>query len=200
MVRFFIYLTAFSFLSAICKAEISTYYQLNLTDWPTEIRLSLENEVREIKDNQLTPEKLNQLLKKLDTTFRFNSLKLIAGSKPFELRLVGEISTQIESIEFQGLSDLSEGEALLLMNLYCAVGRNSCHSSSTSAISLSAGREATAPVSCAFTMILSRIRLQPRTCSSRITSLSRNSGAMPTMSCRNSPITTAIVESGVPIS
>ena len=117
MVRFFIYLTAFSFLSAICKAEISTYYQLNLTDWPSEIILSLENEVHEIKDNQLTAEKLNLLLKKLDTTFRFNSLKLIAGSKPFELRLVGEISTQIESIEFQGLSDLSEGEALLLMNL-----------------------------------------------------------------------------------
>lgn len=105
----------------ICyAAEIlsqSEFYQLNLSDWPTDMIKSLENEVPEINNSKLTKEKLNELLKKLDSKFHFNSLKLTPSAKPFELRLVGEISAQIETIEFQGLSDLSDGEALLLMNL-----------------------------------------------------------------------------------
>ena len=117
MVKFLTYIIAISFLSALCTAETLPYYQLNLTDWPSDMIQSIESEVPEINDKQLSAEKLNQLLKKLDSKFRFNSLKLISGSKSFELRLVGEISAQIESIEFQGLTDLSEGEALLLMNL-----------------------------------------------------------------------------------
>ncbi len=114
------FLLVFGFVGMSYTAEFSSqagYYQLNLSDWPNDMIQSLETDVPEVNNTQLTPEKLNTLIKKLDLKFRFNSLKLISGAKPHELRLVGEISAQIEMIEFEGLSDLSEGEALLLMNL-----------------------------------------------------------------------------------
>ncbi len=98
-------------------AATAAAYSLDLSDWPADVVKNMEKEVPEVKDKQLTQEKLNRILKELDLKFRFNSLKLITGKKPNELRLSGEISAQIEAIEFKGLDDLSEGEALLIMNL-----------------------------------------------------------------------------------
>ncbi len=115
MVKFLI--PAILFFSFIIHAEGTVFYQINLTDWPLQMLETLQKEVPEISDNQLTEEKLNQILKQLDIKFHFNNLKLVQSPHSNELRLVGEISPQIESIEFQGLREISEGEALLVMNL-----------------------------------------------------------------------------------
>lgn len=60
---------------------------------------------------------LNLLLKKLDQNFNFNKLKLIKSNSNNELLLVGEISPVVKKINFNGLSDLNDTEALSLMGL-----------------------------------------------------------------------------------
>ncbi|OFZ31215.1 MAG: hypothetical protein A2622_01045 [Bdellovibrionales bacterium RIFCSPHIGHO2_01_FULL_40_29] len=116
MVAFFTRLVLFILISVSARA-VTTVYSVNLSDWPADMVTSMRKSVPALASNQLTSEQLNVILKELDSQFQFNSLRLIKGSSPGELRLVGEISAQIEAIEFKGLEELSDGEALVLMNL-----------------------------------------------------------------------------------
>lgn len=88
---------------------------LNLSDWPTDVIERIKKEIPELDDKNLNTEKLNIILKKIDQKMQFNSLKLVKF--PNETRLVGEISASIDKIEFQGLKDLSESEALSILSL-----------------------------------------------------------------------------------
>ncbi len=98
-------------------APAAEVYQLNLADWPADVVANMQKEIPDLASTQLTEERLNQILKELDVKFRFNSLKLLTGTRPGELRLSGDISAQIETIDIDGADDLSDGEALLIMNL-----------------------------------------------------------------------------------
>lgn len=88
---------------------------LNLSDWPADVTERMKKEIPELVGSQLDAEKLNIILKKIDQSMQFNSLKVIQSNN--ELRLVGEISASIDKIEFEGLKDLSESEALAILNL-----------------------------------------------------------------------------------
>ena len=71
----------------------------------------------EIKSRDLDLENLNEILKKLDENFHFNSLKLVRTANGNDLLLVGEISPEVKKITFEGLTGLSDAEALSLMGL-----------------------------------------------------------------------------------
>ncbi len=73
--------------------------------------------VPELKRRDLDLENLNEILKKLDDNFHFNSLKLVKNNVNNDLLLVGEISPEVKKITFEGLSILSDTEALSLMGL-----------------------------------------------------------------------------------
>lgn len=88
---------------------------LNLSDWPPDVIERIKKEIPELTDKNLDSEKLNLILKKIDQSMQFNSLKVLQF--PNELRLVGEISATVDKIEFQGLKDLSESEALSILSL-----------------------------------------------------------------------------------
>lgn len=93
---------------------------LNLSDWPADVLVRMKKEIPELDDKNLDTEKLNLILKKIDQSMQFNSLKVLQYSN--ELRLVGEISAYVEKIEFQGLKDLSEAEALSILSLNLKTG------------------------------------------------------------------------------
>ncbi len=88
---------------------------LNLSDWPTDVYEKMRKEVPELDQKNLDEEDLNHILKKIDQKMQFNSLKAVKFSN--EIRLVGEISATVEKVEFQGLDEISESEALTLINL-----------------------------------------------------------------------------------
>lgn len=100
------------FLSLWAQAKLPP---LNLTDWPLDVVERMRKEVPELNEIISDEEHLNLILKKIDQKMQFNSLKAIR--LPNELRLVGEISAVVEKVEFQGLDDLSETEALAILNL-----------------------------------------------------------------------------------
>lgn len=91
------------------------YPAFNLTDWPEDVLLQIKKEAPEITKKKLNAFELNQILKKLDQKMQFNSLKIVLVKN--ELRLVGEISATVEKIQFQGLKDISENEALNILNI-----------------------------------------------------------------------------------
>ncbi len=88
---------------------------LNLADWPADVIEKMKKEVPELETKELTPTKLNLILKKIDQKMQFNSLKAVQS--PTEMRLIGEISAQVDKVEFQGLEEMSEAEALVIINL-----------------------------------------------------------------------------------
>ncbi len=98
-------------------AWAQTKYRINLSDWPADVIDRMKKEVPELKAKTFTEEYLNIVLKNLDQKMQFNRLKLVRGSQPDELRIVGEISATVDQIAFDGLKDLSEAEALTLTNL-----------------------------------------------------------------------------------
>lgn len=75
----------------------------------------MKKEIPELEEKNIDAEKLNIILKKIDQSMQFNSLKVIQSSN--ELRLVGEISASVDKVEFEGLKDLSESEALTILSL-----------------------------------------------------------------------------------
>ncbi|MFZ3230324.1 MAG: POTRA domain-containing protein [Pseudobdellovibrio sp.] len=97
-----------------------TGFSINLSNWPADVTQNIIHEVPEILSKQLSLEQINQILKALDQKFKFNSLKVIKTKVATELTLVGEITAQVESIDFQGLEDISDTEALTIMNLSTA--------------------------------------------------------------------------------
>lgn len=104
------------FLSLFSHSAEKTY-SINLKDWPADMAEKIIKLAPEIKKNDLTAENLNLLLKKLDSNFNFNSLWLVKTGPENDLLLVGEISPEVNKINFIGLSDLSDAEALTLMGL-----------------------------------------------------------------------------------
>jgi outer membrane protein insertion porin family len=88
---------------------------LNLTDWPQDIVEQMRKEVPELNQKTFDEPTLNKILKKLDQKMQFNALKVVQVEE--EMRLVGEISAVVDKIELQGLEEISDSEALTLMNL-----------------------------------------------------------------------------------
>lgn len=110
----------FSSYHSTAIAQTSTNassYLINLDNWPKDVVVNLVKEVPQVKAKQLTLEQINDVLKRLDQKFKFNGLRVVKTEGSNELTLSGEISSQIESIDFKGLEDLSESEALSVMNL-----------------------------------------------------------------------------------
>ncbi|MBC7464522.1 MAG: BamA/TamA family outer membrane protein [Bdellovibrio sp.] len=92
-------------------------YSINVESWPKDVVQNMLKEAPELASKQLNQEQINLILKKLDQKFKFNGLRVVKTEGSNELILSGEISPQIEAIEFQGLEDLSESDALATMNL-----------------------------------------------------------------------------------
>lgn len=93
-------------------------YKLNLNDWPDDVVAKMKKEVQELNSPPYSEEDLNIILKKLDFKMQFNSLKIVKiPNSDNEVKLIGEISAQVEKIDFNDLDEISESEALTLMNL-----------------------------------------------------------------------------------
>ena len=105
------------FLFPFWAAAAGSSFSISLHDWPTDIANQFKKEVPELSNKSLTEEQINKILKSLDQKFRFSFLQVIKSENSNELTLTGEIAAEIETISFQGLEDISESEALLLMNL-----------------------------------------------------------------------------------
>ncbi len=110
-------ISIFLFISLSSAFAVGQTRQLNLSDWPNDVIERMKKDVPEINAQPLTDELLNTILKKLDQKMQFNSLKLVNGKTEGELRLVGEISAEVEKIEFDGAKELSDAEAMTLTNL-----------------------------------------------------------------------------------
>lgn len=110
---FFFFLSFIYFTSLVQAAN--KLPPLNLSDWPADVVDRMKRVAPELTQKDLDAEKLNVILKKIDQSMQFNSLKVMLF--PSEIRLVGEISASVEKIEFEGLKDLSESEALSILNL-----------------------------------------------------------------------------------
>lgn len=111
------FLTSVSLLAANGIAKLP---HLNLSDWPADVVAKMKKDIPELEQKDLDEEKLNILLKKIDQSLQFNSLKAVQSNN--EIRLAGEISASIDKIEFEGLKDLSESEALSILNLNLKTG------------------------------------------------------------------------------
>lgn len=90
---------------------------INLKDWPADIAAKIKIIEPRIVNYGYDLSELNTLLKKLDQSFNFNRLKLMRMNASNELLLVGEISPQVKKINFIGLTDMNDTEALTLMGL-----------------------------------------------------------------------------------
>lgn len=112
--RIFIFLS-FIFISFVATA--AEKYSVNLKDWPPDIATKIIKTTPEISRKDLGTEDLNFILKKLDDSFNFNSLKIVKVDNTNELALVGEISPEVKEIKFEDLFDTTESEALALMGL-----------------------------------------------------------------------------------
>ncbi|MBC7743344.1 MAG: BamA/TamA family outer membrane protein [Bdellovibrionaceae bacterium] len=106
----------FLFLFCAFQANAETYH-FDLKDWPADVVDRMKAEVPEVGATNLTDEQLNLVLKKLDQKLQFNSLRVVSTTDRHEVRLVGEISAIVEKIDFLGLEDMSESEAITLTNL-----------------------------------------------------------------------------------
>ncbi|AGH95177.1 outer membrane protein assembly factor [Pseudobdellovibrio exovorus] len=112
--KLFIFVCLFSCLSVAAEPR----YSVNLKDWPEDITNKIISVAPEIKEKNLSLSTLNSILKKIDSTLNFNSLKFAKISpNSSEVILIGEISPTIQKISFSGLSGLNETDALNIMGL-----------------------------------------------------------------------------------
>ncbi len=112
------YLSALLFLLfSVLAFSAEKKYSISLKDWPADMSARIVKLAPEIKRRDLDLENLNGILKKLDENFHFNSLKLVRTASGNDLLLVGEISPEVKKITFEGLSNLTDAEALSLMGL-----------------------------------------------------------------------------------
>lgn len=91
-------------------------YSVSLKDWPSDIVAKINRIAPEINRTNLDEATLNVILKKLDESFNFITLKLVKSNSGNELILVGEISPEVK-VRFENLSELSESEAVSTMGL-----------------------------------------------------------------------------------
>ena len=117
MMKLFLVLSLL-FLSSFATAA-ETKYSVILKDWPDDIVQKIQRIAPEIIRKDLDEQSLNRIIKKLDESFSFNSLKLVKLDGGNELTLVGEISPEVK-ISFSGLVDLTETDALNTMGLTVA--------------------------------------------------------------------------------
>jgi len=109
--------TAFSLQNVKKENSIEKKYSISLKDWPMDFATQIIELVPEIAHAEFDLESINALLKKIDKKFNFNKLKLVESTLSTQLLLIGEIFPQIKKISFNGLVDISESDALNLMNL-----------------------------------------------------------------------------------
>lgn len=91
-------------------------YTVNLKDWPADMVNKIYSTVPALRSREMSADELNAALKKLDEKFNFNSLKLLKQEGSSALLLVGEISPEVK-VRFEGLSELTEQEAISTMSL-----------------------------------------------------------------------------------
>ena len=92
-------------------------YSISLKDWPQDMAAKIIKLAPEITGNDLSVENLNTIIKKLDMNLHFTSLRLVKNNSGNDLLLVGEISPEVKKITFDGLSTITDSEALVLMGL-----------------------------------------------------------------------------------
>lgn len=121
-----------SWAKASVTEKQSELYKIDLSDWPNDVVEKMKKEVPEMNHELIKVDELNVILKKLDQKLQFESLRFVQTSSTettpqeallanrpevIRVRVVGEIAASIEQIEFENLKEISEQEALSLMNL-----------------------------------------------------------------------------------
>ncbi|AZZ36418.1 hypothetical protein CIK05_06310 [Bdellovibrio sp. qaytius] len=101
-----------------------TYPAFNLKDWPPDIIKPLIEKHPKLLQKNLTAEDISVLIKEIHHDLNFNQLKVV--ERDDELFLVGTLSSKVESIEFSGLKEIDEDDALeiLALNLTDAQDEN----------------------------------------------------------------------------
>lgn len=92
-------------------------YSISLKDWPPDLALQITELIPNISKKGHDLESLNEIIKRLDKKFNFNRLQLVQQNSSSELHLVAEISPLVKKIAFEDLSEISESDALSLMEL-----------------------------------------------------------------------------------
>ncbi|MGZ3690835.1 MAG: POTRA domain-containing protein, partial [Pseudobdellovibrio sp.] len=104
---------------SISSWAAETKYSINLKDWPADIVARINKIAPEVTRKDLDAAALNNLIKKLDDSFNFLTLKLVKTDNSNELLLVGEIAPEVK-VKFEGLTDISEPDAINTMGLSLA--------------------------------------------------------------------------------
>lgn len=104
-------------VSAMAQSRMSesTYPAFNLKDWPPDILKPLINNHPKLLQKNFTTEEISELIKEIHKDLNFNQLKVV--EKDDELYLVGTLSSKVESINFTGLKEIDEEEALEILAL-----------------------------------------------------------------------------------
>ncbi len=110
-------LTAATILLFSLSALAQNRYSVSLKEWPADVAAKINKQIPGLTTQKYDLNTLNEILKNLDNSFNFHSLRLVTSEKTDELILTGEISPEVKKINFEDLSDMSEAEALSLMNL-----------------------------------------------------------------------------------
>ncbi len=103
------------FMALTVRAKPGIIPPLNLSDWPADVIEKMKKEVPELEQKDLDEEELNNVLKKIDQKMQLNSIRAVRF--PQETRLIGEISAIVDKVDFEGLKEMSETEALTILNL-----------------------------------------------------------------------------------
>lgn len=98
----------FLFFASSLMAQ--AYPAFNLKDWPPDVITPLTKKFPALTQKSFTQEELTQLLKDIHRELNFNQLKVV--EKDNELYLVGTLSSKVENINFTGLKEIDEEEAL----------------------------------------------------------------------------------------
>lgn len=81
-----------------------TYPEFNFSDWPSDVRKSFDQMLPEIKKKSFSENDLNIILKKVNTLYSFDNLKII--EKENQLYLVGTLTSKVSELVFK--SDSSD--------------------------------------------------------------------------------------------
>lgn len=108
-------LIASLFFFVTVSAFAQTYPAFNLTDWPADILKPLVENHPKLLQKKFTAEEISVLIKEIHQDLNFNQLKVV--EKDDELYLVGTLSSIVEAINFTGLKEIDEDEALEILAL-----------------------------------------------------------------------------------
>lgn len=108
------FLILFSFKSF--AQDKLTYPEFNLTEWPIEVRKSFDQMLPEIKNKSFTENELNNILKKVNSLYSFDNLKIIEKDK--QLYLIGTLTSKVADLVFNSdSSDLNSDELKSVITL-----------------------------------------------------------------------------------